>query len=226
VRKRTQAPDFQTRKRPSQQRSRATFDAIVEACTWLLPRLGFAGTTTNHVAERAGVNVASLYEYFPGKDAIVAEVAERLVGRVLRRLEARGAEILDERGGDALRLWIDLIHETVAHERELVRVFVYEVPYTNQLEAVRAISPRLLELSESMRRHAGGRVRRDLAPATLHLVVNLVSSTIMQVVLEPPAGVTPRALLDELCRRIEPWLRQPARSARPPGDQGRARSGR
>jgi len=49
----------------------------------LLPELGYAGTTTNHIAERAGVNVASLYEYFPGKDAIVAQVAERLVERVL-----------------------------------------------------------------------------------------------------------------------------------------------
>jgi len=212
VRKRSQAPDLQPRKRPSQRRSQATFDAVVEACAWLLPRHGYAGTTTNHIAERAGVNVASLYEYFPGKDAVIAEVAARLVGRVLRRLAARGEEILDARADDALRLWIDLIHETIDRERGLVRVFVYEVPYTNQLDAVRAISPRLFELSEAMRRHAGHRVRRDLSPATLHLIVNLVSSTIMQVVLEPPDGVAPSELLDELCRRIEPWIRQPLRS--------------
>ena len=34
------------------------------------------------------MNIASLYEYFPGKDAIVAQVAERLVERVLQRLSA------------------------------------------------------------------------------------------------------------------------------------------
>ena len=50
------------RKLPAQRRSQQTFDAIVEAGTQLLPLLGYAGTTTNHIAERAGVNIASLYE--------------------------------------------------------------------------------------------------------------------------------------------------------------------
>ena len=73
----SQPIDFAPKKLPSQQRSRETFEAVIGACTWLLPRRGYAGTTTNHIAERAGVNIASLYEYFPGKDAVVAQVAER-----------------------------------------------------------------------------------------------------------------------------------------------------
>ena len=57
--------------RGAQRRAQLTFDALVEACARLLPELGYAGVTTNHVAEAAGVGIASLYEYFPGKDAIV-----------------------------------------------------------------------------------------------------------------------------------------------------------
>jgi AcrR family transcriptional regulator len=204
-----QTLDFSLRKRPSQRRSRATFDALVEACAGLLARGGYAGTTTNHIAERAGVNIASLYEYFPGKDAIVAQVAERLVERVLARLADAADEVMAAGGDDAVRLWIERIHEIVFRERELVAVFVYQVPYTRELAPVEAVGARLLELSQEVRRRAGGALARELSDAGLHLLINLVTSTILQCILDPPPGVAPRELLDELVRRVEAWLPRP-----------------
>ncbi|WP_223642737.1 TetR/AcrR family transcriptional regulator [Corallococcus sp. EGB] len=65
------------RKMPTQERSRATVDALVQATADILVRDGSAKLTTNRIAERAGVNVASLYQFFPGKEALVAEVARR-----------------------------------------------------------------------------------------------------------------------------------------------------
>jgi AcrR family transcriptional regulator len=201
--------DLQPKKRPSQRRSRETFDAVVEACAWLLPRLGYAGTTTNHIAERAGVNIASLYEYFPGKDAVVAQVAERLVRRVLERLAEAAERVIAARDDDAVRLWIERIYEIVGREKELVSVFLYQVPYTNQLAPIQAVGAQLLELSQEVRRRSGGFVRRDVSDPALHLLINLVTSTIMQCILDPPPGVTPRELLDELIRRVESWVRAP-----------------
>jgi AcrR family transcriptional regulator len=182
---------------------------VVEACAWLLPRLGYAGTTTNHIAERAGVNIASLYEYFPGKDAVVAQVAERLVRRVLERLAEAAERVIAARDDDAVRLWIERIYEIVGREKELVAVFLYQVPYTNQLAPIQAVGAQLLELSQEVRRRSGGFVRRDVSDPALHLLINLVTSTIMQCILDPPPGVTPRELLDELIRRVESWVRAP-----------------
>lgn len=65
------------RKTPSQKRARVTVEAILEAAAYILVRDGWEGFTTNSVAERAGVNVASLYQYFPNKDSIVAELQRR-----------------------------------------------------------------------------------------------------------------------------------------------------
>lgn len=199
--------DFAPKKRPAQERSQATFDAVVEACTWLLPRRGYAGTTTNHIARRAGVNIASLYEYFPGKDAIVAQVAERLVERVLGRLEEGALRVFAAGGRSAVRLWIELIHETVAREKDLVAVFMTQVPYTNQLDPIREIGTRLVDFSQEVRRRSGASLRRDLSGASLQLLINLVSSTILQIVLEPPRDVTQAQMLDELVKRVEMWLR-------------------
>ena len=204
---RRQLREFAPKKRPAQERSQATFDALVQACTWLLPRLGYAGTTTNHIAERAGVNIASLYEYFPGKDAIVAQVAERLVERVLARLAEGAPRVAAAGEANAVRRWVELVHDTVAREKALIAVFLGQVPYTNQLHPIRDLGARLVAFSLDLRRHAGGLVRDDLAGASLHLLINLVTSTILQIVNDPPADVSQRELLDELVRRVEVWTR-------------------
>lgn len=207
MRSRAQRFVLEPKKRPVQARSRVTFDALVEAATGLLAERGYARTTTNHIAERAGVNVASLYEYFPGKDALVAVVAERLVERVLARLRRGAARVAEVGEAQAVRAWIGVIHDTIAREKKLVAVFLYQVPYTNELPATRDLGKRLLELSNQLRARAGDFVRADFSDATMHLVVNLVTSTVMQLVFDPPADVSRRALLDELALRTEEWIR-------------------
>jgi AcrR family transcriptional regulator len=67
------------RRRPRQDRSQATVDAIVEACVRILDKDGADALTTNRIAEIAGVTKGSLYQYFPNKEAIVAAVFERIL---------------------------------------------------------------------------------------------------------------------------------------------------
>lgn len=69
--------DVNPRKRPVQQRSWRTLEAILEAATRILEEQGIAGFNTNAIADRAGVGVASVYEYFPSKEAIAAELILR-----------------------------------------------------------------------------------------------------------------------------------------------------
>src|ERR1700744_2897510 len=70
-------PLTKPRKFASQQRSRATVDALVAATARILVREGFDKASTNRIAEVAGVSVGSLYQYFPSKEALVAAVIER-----------------------------------------------------------------------------------------------------------------------------------------------------
>jgi AcrR family transcriptional regulator len=67
----------QPRKKPRQSRARATVDAILFAAAHILKTEGFAPATTNRIAEKAGVSVGSLYQYFPNKQAIFAALRER-----------------------------------------------------------------------------------------------------------------------------------------------------
>lgn len=66
------------RKRPVQARSRVTYEAILEAAARVLRTEGLAAATTNRVAERAGVSIGSLYQYFPSREAILAELVKQM----------------------------------------------------------------------------------------------------------------------------------------------------
>ena len=55
---------------------RATVDAILAAAAQVFARHGYAAATTNRIAERAGVSIGSLYEYFSNKDALLVAILE------------------------------------------------------------------------------------------------------------------------------------------------------
>ncbi|HLK25692.1 MAG TPA: helix-turn-helix domain-containing protein [Caulobacteraceae bacterium] len=65
------------RRSPKQARAKATVAAILEAAAQILERRGADGLTTNGVAERAGVSIGTLYQYFPDKHAILIAAAKR-----------------------------------------------------------------------------------------------------------------------------------------------------
>ncbi len=66
-----QSPRISSRKQPQQSRSNELVASLLQAATQVLAKEGAARFTTARVAERAGVSIGSLYQYFPNKAAIL-----------------------------------------------------------------------------------------------------------------------------------------------------------
>ena len=64
-------PWTEARKLPQQERSRIAVAAILEATTRILTEEGYEKANTNRIAERAGVSIGSLYQYFPNKESLI-----------------------------------------------------------------------------------------------------------------------------------------------------------
>jgi AcrR family transcriptional regulator len=86
-------PLTKPRKNASQDRSRATVDALVEATARILVKEGFDKASTNRIAEAAGVSVGSLYQYFPGKEALVVAVMDRHNEETMRLVRSELADV-------------------------------------------------------------------------------------------------------------------------------------
>jgi AcrR family transcriptional regulator len=70
------------RKTPKQKRSREMVERLLDAAAATLAERGLSDTTTNHSADKAGVSIGSLYQYFPDKEALMDALMERVCDRV------------------------------------------------------------------------------------------------------------------------------------------------
>ncbi|MCG5215190.1 TetR family transcriptional regulator [Streptosporangium soli] len=67
------------RRRPTQRRSARRVERMLDACADLLDEIGYEALSTTRIAERAGVAIGSVYQFFPDKRAITQEVTRRNV---------------------------------------------------------------------------------------------------------------------------------------------------
>lgn len=76
------------RKQPRQQRSQALVKSLLEATGRVIVDRGIDLATTNHIAGEAGVDVASLYQYFSNKEDLIEELLRSLADDVVKAATA------------------------------------------------------------------------------------------------------------------------------------------
>jgi AcrR family transcriptional regulator len=140
--------DFEPRKKPKQARSRATFEAIVEAGAQLLVQEGYHNLTTNRLAERAGVSIGSLYQYFPNKEAVIASVVVRFADRQFDILATGLEELADAPIEQVVRHLVRGMLAAKRAEPELSRVLLQELPQIGQVDVLSDWNERACQLVE------------------------------------------------------------------------------
>lgn len=133
-------PLTKPRKHAAQDRSRGTVDALVEATARILVKEGFDRASTNRIAEVAGVSVGSLYQYFPGKDALVAAVIDRHNQALMHVVRAALAEVASLPVEKAVRRLVAVAIEAHRIDPRLHRVLAEQIPRTGRLENVEAFN--------------------------------------------------------------------------------------
>ncbi len=200
--------DLQYKKVPKQARAKATVSAIIQASAQVLVEDGYGGLTTNCAAERAGVSIGSVYEYFPGKEAIVAAVASQLVERMLSKMRdaLQHAETLEFE--EAMRTWIYSLYAISRDEHQLLKVLLFQVPFIYQVPAVAGLRTELFRLAL-----VGASKTREyhlihLSRESLYLITTMTGSTLLQLAMMPPPGLNLEAILDEMAQKMIQWLYQ------------------
>lgn len=132
------SPLTNPRKQASQDRSRVTVDALIEATARILVREGFDRANTNRIAEEAGVSVGSLYQYFPGKEALVVAVIERHNQDTMRVVRGALAEVATAPIEQAVRKLVAAAIQAHRLDPKLHRVLAEQIPRIGRLENLEA----------------------------------------------------------------------------------------
>ncbi|MCC6009015.1 MAG: TetR/AcrR family transcriptional regulator [Rhodobacteraceae bacterium] len=199
-------------RKPKQGRSKATVAAILEAGARILAERGWAGFNTNVIAERAGVSIGSLYEYFPNKQALIDEIASNHIaqGEALLLSAATGMIGSDDPGVlvDALVQGLVDLHRD---DPRLHRALSSEVP----------LSPDIRARVETLRQGAIAFVGQALAPhvdtpgVAAQLLVDTADTVVHRWFVEDDGTLArPERMAEELRRMLLAYLAVRSRASR------------
>lgn len=196
-------------RKPRQKRSQATVAAIIAAGARILGRDGWEGFTTNAVAERAGVSIGSLYEYFRNKQALLDAIADDHIGRG-EQLQAHAAGLVASRRElkDLVDMLVDGAIALHADDPALHRVLSSEVPLGKSVRArvVRLRAGFVAIVQEAL----SGRFPAPHVAA--QLLVDVTDAIIHRWWIDDDGRPTdPQRLADELKLMLLAYLKQPER---------------
>ncbi|CAN7147603.1 TetR/AcrR family transcriptional regulator [Trinickia sp. LjRoot230] len=182
---------------------------MIEATARILVKDGFDKTTTNRIAEKAGVSIGSLYQYFPSKEALVAAVAQRHNQDLMRVVRTALADVAALPLEQAVRRLVAAAIDGHRVDPQLHRVLAEQIPRTGRtantdvpIQQAHALFGAYLEA------HRGELRQVDLALATFVCVTSIEALTHTAVLdySERASDEAFEALVDEATRLIVRYL--------------------
>ena len=170
-------------------------DRILEAAARIFHEQGYSGATTNDIADEAGVAIGSLYQYFPNKDALLVELANRHIESTERGLTDLLSKLPTDPGIEpVLRAVVKFL--VAQHEMDDLHLLVmHHAPRTKEINLrLENARSRLVEVASSIltdRVHDGQ--RRDLVA---RMVVATIDASVHDVILRRPRGVPRDAAIE------------------------------
>jgi AcrR family transcriptional regulator len=194
------------RKRPRQNRSKATVDSILEATARVLIAEGFDGLTTNGVAEAAGVSIGSLYQYFPNKEALVAAMIEH-------HLDTKNAITMSELQrvatlplAQAVRVMIELTIGNYRKQPELKRVLIEQVPRVGRMAKVAALHAGTQQIISALFKARQSELSIRDPDTAAFIVMSSIEAICQKAALFEPARLRDPALVDEATMLVTRYL--------------------
>jgi AcrR family transcriptional regulator len=194
------------RKRPRQERSRATVDSVLEATARVLVKHGFDGLTTNLVAETAGVSIGSLYQYFPNKAALVGALIEKHVEDMTSQLLSALTRVAQLPVGQAIRSVIELMIRAHAVEPELHRVLTEQVPRVGKMAKLREIDAICHRMVAGLLATRKAELAIEDPDMAAFVLVSAIEAITHRAALFAPELLRDPRLIDETCAMVRRYL--------------------
>lgn len=197
------------RKNPKQNRAKVTVDSILEATIQLLEGNQHKDLTTNHIAERAGVSVGTLYQYFSNRDEILTVLfftyRRELVREMSSRLEQAELSNLDEAIHSIIHVLIASFKSRLAVRSAMVeQLLVRSHPgWTNDLDTISVLIQTKLESFSGT-----PEIDIDLNPVGMFVLTRSVFGVVQRAIQGRPEYLDDPEFEKQLTRLVWGFLNQ------------------
>lgn len=196
------------RKLPSQARASQTVDAIIEAATQILQNDGEERLNTNRIAERAGVSIGSLYQYFADKEAIIEAIARRERNKIIATIVKSLSDADPPDHASAVREIVRTLIGAFARRRRARRIIVsmmlrrwQDVPEEQGADEVALM---LLNAAE----HKTSEDNREMTPVIAFVLTRAILGAIRSAVMENSPYLETQEFEDELVHLVTQYRRR------------------
>jgi AcrR family transcriptional regulator len=194
------------RRKPTQERARRTIEVIFEATARIIEREGADAVNTNLIAERAGVSIGTLYEYFPNKEAVLIAMARRQLAEDEQAVRTAVSDALEARDPPLARVVIRALvklHQTRPKLRHaIMRAHISSGLGSEHARPVQNVAEILASRSD---RVMPGR-DKSIPPAVLFVATRAVIGVLRAAFEEGSPLLGQAALEDELSALVEGYL--------------------
>lgn len=196
---------LQPRKQPRQERAGATRRSILDAAAHVFADFGYAAGTTNRIAERAGISIGSLYQYFPNKDSILVELMNAHTREGFAAIQRHLAAGLPDSIEDTLRIFVRAVIDNHRDNPRLHRVLFEEAPRPPEfLVMLHQSEDAIVAAAEALlATHPDVRVAETATAA--RMVVATIESLVHRLIAGP-RPIDPRSFEDELVGMLTRYL--------------------
>ncbi|MDF2823786.1 MAG: transcriptional regulator [Mycobacterium sp.] len=193
------------RNSPRQQRSRETFERVLDVAAKTFEELGYTGTTTNKVAGAAGISIGTLYHYFPDKDALLYALAERHLAYASESMMAVFARLRDEQPDleTSLRAGIE-IHVRLHVEEPQLHSLLYDSAPRSEALLTRLRAANVAIAEEVARHFERLGVAKDSRALVASMLVAGIESQVHAATIDATEPVDSELLINTLTGL---WLR-------------------
>lgn len=209
------------RKRPRQARSRQMVDALLQAAAEVIAEQGLAHTTTNHVAERAGVSIGSLYQYFESKDALIEALMAQQESELVAAVQVPFASLLDADLRTFTRAALEAVFELFERKRGLYLELARGWYHARTMRTVRTLESLTTEALRLYLIRHHRELRHDNLPAALYVAFSSAVFTGIRYLSDPPPHLRRQDVLEQLTDLVVGHLLRTGQGARPPSRRRR-----
>lgn len=178
--------EIKAKKEPKQARSKETVEAILQSVVALVDQRDTGSVTTTQIAERAGISIGSLYQYFPGKDAVFSALIEwylrKEAGLILAGLTAQDGKPLNQAVDEMLTAIIAIRKKNLKLERVLLGYFTR----SGNFEFLKRYDEQMTGDLDKVLRAAEARGFLQREENTAFLLLHVIRSTFLATTLERP----------------------------------------